>query len=113
MFDVSGWSERPKLCECVSYITEAVRHHAYVFLFHAVGSAAGTASKESEVEGWGRRAADEGAMIDGVLKEMVLWGRARAIGRADTIVADAVAAEHRKLVMHVLDQFQGNVQGCG
>lgn len=37
-------------------------------------------------------------MSDGVLKEMVLRGRARTIDRADTLVADAVAAKHGKLV---------------
>lgn len=48
--------ERPKLWEFVSCITEAVRHHAYVFLFHAVAAAAAAVptSKASEVEGWER-----------------------------------------------------------
>jgi hypothetical protein len=48
---VRGGVER---CECVSCIAEAVRHHAYVFLLHAVAAAAvaGTTNEDSGVKGW-------------------------------------------------------------
>ena len=53
-------------CESVSCITEAVRHHAYVFFLHAVVS---TTSEASGGQGIGTRAAGGGALIPSISKE--------------------------------------------
>ena len=96
---VQGGVER---CEYVSCIIEAVKHHEYVFLLHAVAAAAvaSITSKASWVKGWGTRAAGGGAITHGVLKEEVVpRGSTSAIDCGDTIVVDGVVAEHGKVIV--------------